>query len=241
MLFARLIGAIRSFDLTAVAVELVVLALGVFVGVQVDRWVEEREAREEDRRYLLSLSEDVATMTTQYEVLAAALETYVAEAVSGLHAIEACNVESDGRDAVLATLSGHQVLPSVPVVRTTYEEMISVGALARIEDAKLKTLLSDFFTRVERAQDNNGYFREDLGRASALLLPRLPFTADANGTLALEEFDAELVCRSIPVRSAMAEILDSRSDLLGQVRLISRQLEDVRTALEANGRAPQER
>jgi hypothetical protein len=98
----------------------------------------------------------------------------------------------------------------------------------------LKKLPFEFFARVDDAQEPIRYYRADLGRASALLLPRLPFTSDIEVGLQLEDLDMETACASVPLRSAMAEVLDSRRDLLADVRRLSLQLEAVRAALPRN-------
>ncbi|MGH8040800.1 MAG: hypothetical protein ACREPN_02015, partial [Rudaea sp.] len=43
MIFRRFAGNLRRQDWTAVAVELVVVVLGVFIGLQVSNWNEDRQ------------------------------------------------------------------------------------------------------------------------------------------------------------------------------------------------------
>lgn len=235
MLFKRLIAALRSFDPFAVVLELLVLMLGVFIGVQADRWVEEQRQASDDRRNLARLAEDLDALAPVYADYIEGVEEMAEEATAALRAVEACEFPGDARGAVLATLSGHQGLPSIPSVRGTYDEMIATGALARVDAPELKKRLRGFYLEIATAEGFFESFRQGLQQASALLLPRLPFTVDADGHLAMTTLDQEALCGSVPVRSALAEVVDSRNDLLVMLRRVSERLEALRTELPSNG------
>ena len=56
---ARLSGALKRQDWIAVAIELLVVVIGVLVALEVNQWAEQREVRSLERTYLLRLKEDL--------------------------------------------------------------------------------------------------------------------------------------------------------------------------------------
>lgn len=65
MLLNRITQYIKNQNWLAVALEFLIVVLGIFVGLQVDNWNEERKTRSEEQEYLLRLSEDAAGSLSQ--------------------------------------------------------------------------------------------------------------------------------------------------------------------------------
>ena len=59
MIFRRFAGSLRRQDWTAVVVELVVVVLGVFIGLQASNWNQARTDRSHETVYLAGLAKDV--------------------------------------------------------------------------------------------------------------------------------------------------------------------------------------
>jgi hypothetical protein len=192
--------------------EFAALVLGVFMGVQVDRWYEDRKEAREERNYLNRLGEDLAEIRQIYDRLGPEIAGETRRAVEALRALEQCVVGAKSEPVFRAVLSDHQYLPSFPAPRSTYEEMIASGAFARLQNVELKAAAADLYTVMEWAQDTVNYQRQDLGRASNILLNELSFTTDESGQLLIRSYDFEALCRNDRVRSALAEVADSRSD-----------------------------
>ena len=60
MILRRLTANFRKQDWTAVTVELVIVVLGVFIGLQVNNWNEARNDRALEHQYIQRLHEDFA-------------------------------------------------------------------------------------------------------------------------------------------------------------------------------------
>jgi len=86
-----------------------------------------------------------------------------------LQALRSCKLQPEAREAFELTLLDHQGLKCLVVTRTSYDEMVASGALARINDLKLKNEISAVFALAVTTQSFIGYFTTDLGRASDII------------------------------------------------------------------------
>lgn len=59
MILRRVIGHFREQEWTAIAIDFLIVVLGVFVGLQVNDWNEARQDRKDERFYLARLQEDL--------------------------------------------------------------------------------------------------------------------------------------------------------------------------------------
>ena len=64
----RIAANFRRQDWTAVAIELVVVVLGVFIGVQASNWNEQRETDQKATMYTARLKDDLRKQAWMYEL-----------------------------------------------------------------------------------------------------------------------------------------------------------------------------
>jgi hypothetical protein len=81
----RIVANLRRQDWTAVAVELVVVVVGVFIGVQASNWNEDRVARAQERSDLVQLRAEIVDNRRMLEYQVRYVERVVAGGRSGLH------------------------------------------------------------------------------------------------------------------------------------------------------------
>lgn len=145
MILRRTMEHLRRQDWVAVAIEFVIVVLGVFVATQVSNWNEEREARARAAVYSERLTEDLRYEAWQTEFLI----TYYGEVL--VNAERAVGALTDG-----PRLSDEQLLISAyratqylyyGTRRATYDEMVATGDIGLIADQRLRetalTLYSD--------------------------------------------------------------------------------------------------
>ena len=221
------IGGREKRPLVFLLAEFVVLVVGVFLGVQVDRWYEDHKEALEDQNYLHRLDNDIAVMSADYDELMEGLSLMYDQSIAARKAMESCDLSVTHRDVLNSVLSSHQVLLSYPVSRSTYDEMIAYGAFARIDNVELKNEVANLYRIIELNQDSLSYLRQDLGRASEILLRRFPFTNDADGQLMVANFDFDAVCQDVEIQSGFAEVVDSRADWGLTGKVIRAKLEQV--------------
>ena len=74
MILRRVIAHFRKQEWTAIAIDFVIVVLGVFVGLQVSNWNAARSERSAEIGYLAAMEEDVAYSIEKLEALIASME-----------------------------------------------------------------------------------------------------------------------------------------------------------------------
>ena len=121
--------------------------------------------------------------------------------------------------------------------------MVGSGALARLGNIELKNAVSALFAEADAAEDMLRYFSADLGRASDIIWQSVSMSVEREGTPAAEmtdaefesaevaqtvQYDLEELCRDVPFRNAMVEVVDSNTDRLRVNAELQARLQEVR-------------
>lgn len=167
MILRRIAEHLRKQEWTALALDFVIVVLGVFVATQVSNWNAEREARARAEVYSERLAADLRYEAWQTEYLIA----YYKEV--RLNAERAAGALTDG-----PALSDEQLLISAyrasqylfyGTRRATYDEMVSTGDIGLIGDQRLRetalTLYSDPTITMLTEDARNSAYRITLRRA----------------------------------------------------------------------------
>jgi hypothetical protein len=161
VILSRIAQGVRKQDWFTAILELVILVLGIYIGLQVDDWVSERKDRQAETIYLELLARDVAELLQEVE---------------RQHAFEKDKVDAAVRAYELLTSddpSAHQVelgelLTMLSARRTlslnsaTFEQMVSSGHLQLIRDPILRDTLVRHFARMKRDEAIIGRNNQDL-------------------------------------------------------------------------------
>jgi len=152
---------VRKRDWFTAILELVILVIGIYVGLQVDDWVSEREDRKTETIYLELLARDVAELQQQVEAQHAFEKdkTNVAARAYELLTSDDPSAHQVELGELLTTLSGRITLS---LVSATYEQMVSSGHLQLIRDPKLRGKLVRHFALMKRDEAIIGKNNQDL-------------------------------------------------------------------------------
>lgn len=185
MLLRRIIGHFRQQEWTAIAIDFVIVVLGVVIGIQVANWNENRVLRERERALLQQLLIDLESdrATGEFGVEAADRIDDAAEAL--LAVLEGAPQAASISDADLMRFlleAGYAYLPQGNP--TTYDEMISTGALGRMRNVDLKRVLGEYYRRASNGRQWDVLLREEqfayLGSIRGLLTREQSAWARAN-------------------------------------------------------------
>jgi len=151
MLLRRIGEHVRAQHWTAVAIDFLIVVLGVFVGVQVDSWWDTRSNARKERAYLLELKEDFAQVineldgdSKEYAMIAVAMVTLLEESHRDAPTLSVAELNRNvGR---LIYMVG------TPIVADTYTNLTGSGDLALIRSQALKNALASFYARSELIQ-----------------------------------------------------------------------------------------
>jgi hypothetical protein len=138
MILRRFAQSLKEQNWMAIAIEFVLLVLGVFLGIQVANWNEARTTREKSDLFTARLKDDLRLEAWRYRFLLAYYQDV-----------------RDATEAAAKALSGEAPLSNEVFLvnayratqykqgssrRATYDELVSTGNVALIEDRKLLNL-----------------------------------------------------------------------------------------------------
>ena len=143
MILRRFTHALRQQNWTAIAIEFALLVLGVFLGIQVANWNQERETQRKAAVFTARLTEDLLKEAWGYEWIV----TYNLETNANQRRV----LDAMAGDI---TLSDEQFLVSAYRAtqykennryRATYDELVSTGTIGLIADQTLRETAGNVF------------------------------------------------------------------------------------------------
>jgi len=143
MILRRFISNIREQQWAAIAVELLIVVVGVFLGIQAANWNDDRLQQEEGRqiaeRLIADLRRDLNSRQTLVQYYQAVFES-AERTVSWLNSESIDDPSALIIDAYRSTEYAHR-----PETRATYEELISTGSLGLIPSEARQAGFIDYF------------------------------------------------------------------------------------------------
>jgi hypothetical protein len=247
MILRRISENVRSQNWFAVAVEFVIVVVGVFMGLQVQDWNEARKERIEEHALLSRLHvETVELLETQRQELVDLRER--ADILMGVNPVlfsqEPLRVISD---LECGRIVGSHVFRRSPDELPVLDEMLSTGRFDVLEDEDIKEHLRDYVLFRGRArafyeEATNELFRLHSRFPDLIAIARVPIEAKLVGgwtSLSGEGFRWDRVCDGEKMRASQAflnEYVDNLSRI-GSMTLFTEQrqehLEELESALSA--------
>ncbi|MEM7082235.1 MAG: DUF6090 family protein [Pseudomonadota bacterium] len=144
MILRRLSTQIKNQDWSAVAIEFVILVVGVFIGIQVSNWNDQRNDRETEGVYLQRLQQELADLVPiadDFLQVVSERESQVNEVrdyfITGeqLGALNGENCGAVGRSHIMAGTIHYP---------PTIKELIATGRIVLIRDENLRTAILSF-------------------------------------------------------------------------------------------------
>lgn len=136
MILRRLSQSLRELNWTAIAIEFVLLVLGVFLGIQVANWNEERETNRKSVEFSERLQADLREEEWRYASLIAYYREVLVSAERTAGALEGTAQVAD--EALLVEAYRASQNRQGFHRRSTYDELISIGAIDLIRDRTLR-------------------------------------------------------------------------------------------------------
>ena len=234
----RVAKAIRAQDWFAVAIEFVVVVLGIFVALEVGAWNQERTDRHLEQAYLLRLA---AETRANIEVMREneRIFTDKVEFVLGLPEMRLESAIMVDPQAFMARLddSSWKALPDLR--SETFEELRSSGRLALLRDAVLRSAIATVLNDFRSARP---VFERPIGDYRRMLFEALPGRCYRDFRVGTGVGAADVAAIAAAVErlrsdprfeaAANAEVTYG-SDMLFYVRLFRIQLEETLALLEA--------
>lgn len=233
MIFRRLASAFRRHDWSAIAIEILIVVIGIFLGLQATSWNEARQFRKQESVYLGKIQDDLTQMRAELVERAAWFETSAQQMTSALRALEACDL-SDGAQADLrVALERYQVSPPIDYLDATYGEMVASGAHARLRSQELKQQISQTFSKLRDYGASLRNFRISVPVVDSIVWNHVDFSVDAETGRLTATFDMADICRSRSMRNALVEMIDIQQDALSTSRQAIKSVDRSMALLES--------
>lgn len=168
MILRRIIQHVQSQNWTAVLIDLVIVVVGVYIGIQAQAWHTERDNRAIERQYLLSLHEQLSNMIESNEDFVVAAKDRL-EALSEV----TVNFEVTGDTSQLglrhcrAVTRSHIYVGRI-VIPPTIEELLSTGRLQLLRNAAMRLAIISFSQAIEGIRQLNSDIQSDRAVLSRL-------------------------------------------------------------------------
>ncbi len=233
---------LRNTDWRTMTLEIGIVFVGILTALQVDDWREERDYFAAETRYLARLSEDLdASIASSGDLLSFMEANYrgVRHVSESFTAGEILNDDSKLFEYGLIYV-GH--LPSVPIHRSAYDEMVGSGMFARLSSEKLKRVIAELYATQDLVERNFSWWREDVMRLSDRLVSQVIYYSEdeqvtTNGLLLNEplrriEFDFDKLRQDPVIRNQFYWATDTHSDWVSWTSTLLELAEEARTELK---------
>lgn len=169
MILRRITANFRRQDWTAVSIELVVVVLGVFIGVQASNWNADREQDQKSAVFTERLKDDLRFEAWNYQ----AQTDYSAQAqTNAQRAVDALTGRAPLSDeALLVAAYRATQFNGSSRRRATYDELSSTGEIGLIRDKALRTLAMDVYTQPQIDQIDRHGQESEYRKAFRMALP----------------------------------------------------------------------
>lgn len=149
-ILGRLTKAVREQNWFAVALEVTIVVLGVFIGIQLGNWNAERQERTLGTEYLRRIAEDLGS---DVEILEKRIQGWREserehEAIVGY--LEDGNLAGKTPWEMLMRTYGDAGWSPFSPNRTTYDELQSTGQIRLIRDTDLRRSISNYYAGIEQ-------------------------------------------------------------------------------------------
>lgn len=207
MILRRIAQAIKTQDWFQVIIEILIVMIGIFLGLQVTEWNEDRLDRVEEQSYLVALHEDVVTSIELLDSSFASRNETVAdlESFASLKSEDYDTIDRDLLDENFNNAFYQMNLFNYQM--NVYENLNSSGRLNLIMDDELRLSLSELASRIDEIINLDDTFRQvQLAMIDPYLIDNFPVNYLATSNRDLDKFP----------RYSVAEIEDYKSFLLNE-------------------------
>lgn len=237
MLLRRLMGHLKRQDWFAVAIDLVVVVFGIFLGLQVNDWNQARQDRVLERGYIARISHDIARSRDQVQASNDAMRVQAEGATLVLQSLASCRVPADQRDRFARALYNLGKFDSATLDQTALDELKSTGRSTILRSVELREVLSALSRAVELQHRIEPQFRDRTSPFVNYIQFRVQFDVQAPTrseeiTWRRMQINLPAVCADSRFRASVSAIRDMTFQIVAQNDEILRQMDAVIARLE---------
>ena len=238
MRYRRLLDQLRQQNWMAIAIDLVIVVAGVFIGIQVANWNEDRLTAKRGEEFTERLTADLRIEAWNHANMTGYHRQVQANALRAADALSGSSPLSD--EALLVAAYRATQYSDNTRQRSTYDELTSTGDLTLIADPDLRELsmwlyttpVFDWFTDEGRGSEYRRWFRMQIphhvqAQVAADCGDRVVITGNYAGIPTVLDYPCEVDLPAADIAAA-ATILRTDPEALPALRL---RIGDVGTSL----------
>ena len=239
MLLRRVIEQVKAQNWTAVALDFVIVVVGVFIGIQVSNWNAARTDAEAEIYLINRLKNDLhgirVALKRDDELVLRMHEGWI----GALRALERCEAAPEHAEAISHSFSQYQRSFSPEIQRSAYDEMKATGAFSRLPDTTLQNDITQLYTELESQTQATLGDRENQLAAGRILWKNVLFSfasddpkeADFDAGITTD-FDPLEHCDNRELRGAIWEMVDLNRDWLSRSAYYADTIDRILSRLE---------
>lgn len=142
MILRRIILHFRKQEWTAIALDFVIVVVGVFIGIQVANWNEAQADKRLGRDYTVRLTEDLK----KDRATRLGLTAYYRDVLESVERANALFADPDANDTELVVHAYRaSEINYAPATRATWDEIVSSGDTGLLPDDAVRSGVADYF------------------------------------------------------------------------------------------------
>lgn len=160
MITKRFLLHLKQQHWTGVFIELFIVVLGVFIGLQVDNWNQARQEHQQQRSVEVRLLSDFKLLDSQVDQAIDDNDRLIVALDTMRNAIKRGKARPDEDDRIKFAMNRFASYPTFIRFSSTYTELVSSGKLDLIKDEKLRVALA----RYDESARNGMFNVNSIGR-----------------------------------------------------------------------------
>ena len=219
MLLRRVSEHVKKQDWLAVAVDFIIVVIGVFMGLQVQEWNQQRIDRNKEHVYLERLTTDFSIIERGLQRCLAVYKDSI-EAINLVSQVVETQVTSDSTpitdDNTFATALIRMTAGDIPAGRSAaFVEMLSTGDLSILRDATLRDALTAYDERAQINREIWRSIREEIGAYGQPLYDnvKLNIDLDESRISSISDYDLMAMSRDPGFRSMLNVLAGTKSNI----------------------------
>jgi len=141
MILRKLADAIKEQNWSTVILEILIVVVGIFIGLQVDGWNEERKKQQDIGVQLLRIAEDAAVLLAETDLLIVSFDNRIARARIALEVLDGTPLTAANTLAFELALEESFQLNEVEVDLPNLDILMNTGDIDQVADAKTRNAL----------------------------------------------------------------------------------------------------
>jgi len=152
MIIRRIADALRTQNWFTVIIEILIVVLGVFIGIQVANWNDERRARGEEQQYLARLQSDISSSIGANRGIIGFMSSQVENNSFVMASLKGCNLPEGQKDRFATALVNIGKIIPTQLSRSTIDELVSSGKFRYLSSEVLRKVITEHLETIAAEQ-----------------------------------------------------------------------------------------